>query len=154
MSRNKPTTIVLSVRADLRDIAIVALWLNNKGQGAQSMGELGRRAIELLSDMIKKQDPSLAIMLTSDAINQLDQMGLKRGERNNFSLVKQLQLEDAVLELSSPTQPVMSSDIATNIAEAVRKRQVEESSNKDKMKTLTDALGGAVDGGEYTDGES
>ena len=154
MSRNKPTTIVLSVRADLRDIAIVALWLNNKGQGAQSMGELGRRAIELLSDMIKKQDPSLAIMLTSDAINQLDQMGLKRGERNNFSLVKQLQLEDAVLELSSPTQPVMSSDIATNIAEAVRKRQVEESSNKDKMKILTDALGGAVDGGEYTDGES
>ena len=48
----------------------------------------------------------------------------------------------------------MSSDIATNIAEAVRKRQVEESSNKDKMKILTDALGGAVDGGEYTDGES
>ena len=145
MTIKRPTTMVLSVRADLRDLAIVALWLNNQGQGAQNMGELGRRSIELLSDMIKKRDPSLAIISTADAISQLDQMGLKRGDRNTHSLVKQLQLEDAVMELREPTQKIISLENVQDIVERVRVHETSGKFSSAEMKRVTDALGGAVD---------
>jgi len=138
----RPSTIVMSVRCDLRDITVIALWLNEQRRLPDTIGTLARTSIELFSDMIRSKEPKYSKMTTSEAITLLNQMGLRRGERNRETLIKRLELEDAVLELKEPSKPIISSDELDRIMEDVTK-----SSNysKEEMDRLTNQLGDIVD---------
>lgn len=136
----RPNTIVLSVRCDLRDLAVVALWLNEQGQLPDTIGTLGRTIIQLFSDMIRAKEEKYQRMTTAEALDQLNRMGLRRGERNTNTLIKRLQLEDLVLE-SQPSKIVMPSDDLGDIAADVIKRQQSPVYSKDEMDKITDQLG-------------
>lgn len=142
----RPSTIVVSVRCDLRDLTVIALWLNEQRQLPDSIGRLGRQTVELFSDMIRKKNPNYAKMTTAEAISTLNQMGLKRGERNKETLIKRLELEDAVLEIQEPTVPILPKDDLDGIMEDVIRRRQESTHSKEEMDEITKQLGDIVNG--------
>ena len=139
-TKKRPNTIVLSVRCDLRDLAVIALWLNEQGQLPDTIGTLGRTTIQLFSDMLRRKHPDYQRMTTADALNRLSQMGLRRGERNTNTLIQRLQLEDVVLE-AQPSKIVMPADRLSGIAEDVVHRQQNPAYSKDEMDEITKKLG-------------
>ena len=141
----RPSTIVVSVRCDLRDLTVIALWLNDQQKLPESIGSLGRKSIELLSDMIRKKNPTYSKMTTAEALSLLNQMGLKRGERNQFSLVKRLELEDAVMELNEPSKRLLDDKQLDDIMSDVMTRSSNYS--KEEMDKITNQLGGTVKNG-------
>lgn len=148
--KSRERTIVLSVRCDIRDVSVVALWLNENKSGAKTVGEVGRRSIEMLSDMIKAKDPErYAHLTTADALHRLEKMGLKRGTRNTYTLVKRLELEDVVLE----QQPSHGLSISEEIARDIQQTTRSGSYSKEEMQRITDSLGGIVDGETGGDAE-
>jgi len=140
--KSRIRTMVMSVRCDLRDIATIALWLNEQNQGARSLGEIGRRAVEMVADMVRAKDDKYLSISTSEALSQLDQMGLRTGTGNRHTLIKQLQLEDAKDELEQPTYHTMPSSELSNIAEDVARRQSEQKTTKEELDRIAKELEG------------
>lgn len=139
--KSRVRTMVMSVRCDLRDIATIALWLNQQNQGAKALGEIGRRAVEMVADMIRAKNDKYLTISTSEALSQLDQMGLRTGKGNRYTLIKQLQLEDAKEELKQPTHFTVSASELTDIAEDVVRRKKESEISKGEMDRIAKELG-------------
>ena len=145
MNTKRPRTVVVSIRCDLRDLAVCALWLNEQGHLPESMGALGRKTIELFSDMIRSKNDLYAKMTTAEALSTINQMGLRKGQRNQESLIKRLELEDAALELQSSSRVVMPHEDISGIAEDVAKSRSSGAYSKEQMDRITNQLGGTVD---------
>lgn len=146
--KKRPSTMVMSVRCDIRDVAVIALWLNDSGSIPDSLGTLGRTAIEMLADMVRAKNPSYRGLTTADALSRISQMGLQRGQRNTHTLVKRLELEDAVLEHQKPSYLVMPDNDLGDLADEVANRLKTDTSSKEEMDRITKNLGGAIYGGE------
>jgi len=92
--------------------------------------------------MVRSKDDKYSNISTSEALSLIRQMGLRKGERNQSSLIKQLELED--IKLEGPSMVTISQEQLSDIAEEVTLKSGHYS--KEEMDRITEQLGGVVDG--------
>jgi hypothetical protein len=126
----------------MRDLATITLYLNDNNRLPETIGSLGRVSVEMLSDMIRAKDSRYHIKTTAEALDLIKQAGLQPGKRNRDTLIKRLELEDAVLD--SSTKPLISSQVTSDILEDITRRDKESRYSKEEMDAITKSLGGAI----------
>ena len=116
------STIVISVRIDVRDLATLALFMESSGNRPSSKGNLCREMLELMSSHVKRVKADLNIESVSEALQILNSMGLglsegKRG-RLSPSILEGVRLEDG-FSLPQGKTSLITNKIIQDMAEEV-----------------------------------
>ncbi len=101
---NKPPTAVYSTRADIRTIAALVEYWIGQGESPKSISEVHRLSLELFVQLLQSKGLVKTWSSTAEAKSYLDSLNLSGSlsPRNKHSLIKQMQLEDLILEGISP----------------------------------------------------
>ena len=104
----RPTTFSTTMKLDLRTLATLSLFWEKQGEPTRSAAELLRLSVETFRDVVTKQDPSIEVLTTQDAINVVKSTGvvdpLASNRRNRCNLTKQLSLESSILTGYQPSE--------------------------------------------------
>ena len=124
----RPTTFSTTMKLDLRTLATLSLFWEKQGEPTRSAAELLRLSVETFRDVVTKQDPTVEVLTTQDAINVVKATGiadpLASNRRNRCNLTKQLSLESSVLSGYQPAQSVTKHSNVSTQQVALAKAQL------------------------------
>jgi len=134
---NRPPSIAFTSRCDIKSLATLVHFWRDKGEPIRSISELVRLSIESFKDLVTNKWPEYEIESASDALELLRKNGLSSGHRNKSTLLKQMQVEDLILEGFDPSYALKTKTKLPKplIDEAVRRYQEkrdEERRNEDE----------------------
>ena len=93
--KDKIPTFVTTARCDMRIIAQILLFWEDKGINISTRSQLIEKTLEAFADMITAQDSASEIHDTEYALRILQERGvMKKAFRNTRTLIQALSLED------------------------------------------------------------
>lgn len=139
--KQRPATIAISSRLDMRYLATLAKFWHGKGERVNSISELTRLSIETLSELLVVNHQVEFISTHSDAVATLERLGLisKDGSRTNPKNFQQALIKEDLnfnslttfQPLSPPSTPSTPKSTNTNnpeltIAQATLENMINE----------------------------
>ena len=97
--RNKPKTLVVEGRVDMRDLSTIAKYLDSENNLPRTKSGLVSQNIRDFAELLVNNKLIARTTSTLDALRDLEQLGFemggpsRNGKRNRRSYLKQIQLE-------------------------------------------------------------
>lgn len=97
--RNKPKTLVVEGRVDMRDLSTIAKYLDSENNLPRTKSGLVSQIISDFAELLVNNKLIARTTSTLDALRDLEQLGFemggpsRNGKRNRRSYLKQIQLE-------------------------------------------------------------
>jgi hypothetical protein len=109
-------TLCTSVRLDARTIATIGLYAHKQGERLLSYNDVVRFGLEILRELVIRQDFECNVESTEQAVEVIKRLGLGallKRNRNARALAKQLSLEDHSSEGFDPLRvtPVLAKEV-------------------------------------------
>ena len=118
----KENTIATTFRGDIREVATIALYLDQKNERIDNISQLLKIAVGCFSDIIIQNIPQCEITTLHEAVNVLERLSLfniEKSFRNKKTLIDGLALES-----QNPLSQIQTSK--NPFGTELERRQIEE----------------------------